>query len=77
MHIKCLELLAADLAARTFLKGHRGVSVFLQLDNSTAVAYINNLGGTALSVLTALAKSLWLWAMVKDILHTYQGYPMC
>ena len=45
MHINCLELLATELAMKWFLKSHRGVTVLLQLDNSTAVAYINNLGG--------------------------------
>ena len=63
MHIKCLELLPADLAMKAFLKDYRRISVLLQLDNSTVVAYINNLGGTVLSALTSLAKSLWLWAL--------------
>jgi len=45
MHIlSCLELLAATLAVQTFLKGQTAVSVLLQLDNQTAVVYINNLG---------------------------------
>ena len=42
LHINCLELLAAGLALKSFLKDQKGVTV---LDNSTAVAYINNLGG--------------------------------
>ena len=46
VHINWLELLAADLAVRTFLKDHHRVLVLLQLENSTAVAYMNNLGGT-------------------------------
>ena len=47
MHINCLELLATELAMKSsFLKSYRGVTVLLQLYNSTAVAYINNLGGT-------------------------------
>ena len=33
------------LVMKSFLKDHRGLEVLLQLDNSTAVAYINNLGG--------------------------------
>ena len=44
MHINCLELLAATLAVKAFLKDQRGVSVRLQLDNQTAVANINNMG---------------------------------
>ena len=75
MHINCLELLAADLAMKSFLKGLRGISVLLQLDNSTAVAYINNLGGTVSPALTSLAKSLWLWALERDILITAQHIP--
>ena len=75
MHINCLELLAADLTMKAFLKERHGISVLLQLDNSTAVAYINNLGGTVSSALTSLAKALWLWALERDILITAQHIP--
>ena len=75
MHINCLELLAVDLAMRIFLKEHCGVSALLQLDNSTAVAYINNLGGTMSPALTSLAKLLWLWALERDIFLTAQHVP--
>ena len=47
MYISCLELLAATLATKTFLKD--GVSVLLQLDNQTAVAHNNNMEGQSLS----------------------------
>ena len=36
------------------------------------VAYINNLRATVSSALTSLAKSLWLWALEKDIVITAQ-----
>jgi len=75
MHINCLELLATELAMKSFLKGHRGVTVLLQLDNSTAVAYINNLRGTVSPVLTTMARSLWLWALEKDIMLSAQHIP--
>ena len=45
LHINCLELLAAELAMKTFLKSRQGISVLLQLDNSTAVAYIYQQSG--------------------------------
>ena len=45
IHVNCLELLAATLAMQSFLKDQTAVSVLLQLDNQTAIAYINNLGG--------------------------------
>ena len=75
LHINCLELLAADLALKSFLKAQQGVTVLLQLDNSTAVAYINNLGGTISPTLTALARALWLWALERDISITAQHIP--
>lgn len=37
-HIHCLEMQAASLAARTFLRDQSGVLVLLQLVNTTAVA---------------------------------------
>ncbi len=46
LHIYCLELLAATLALKTFTKGQTGLSVLLKMDNTTAVAYVNNQGGT-------------------------------
>ena len=67
LHINCLELLAATLAVKSFLKDREGSSVLLQLDNQTAVAYINNMGGTVSPQLTDLAKALWLWALSRDI----------
>ena len=75
MHINCLELLAATLAVKAFLKDHGGVSVRLQLDNQTAVAYINNMGGTVSPQLTSLSKALWMWALSKDIVLTAEYIP--
>ena len=45
MHINCLELLAAILALKMFVKGRQGISIMLYLDYTMTVAYINNLGG--------------------------------
>ena len=75
MHINCLELLAATLAVKAFLKDQRGVSVKLQLDNQTAVAYISNMGGTVSPQLTNLSKALWMWALSKDIVLTADYIP--
>ena len=75
MHINSLELLAATLAVKTFLKDASGISVLLQLDNATAVAYINNMGSTVSSQLTTLAKELWTWTLDKDIGLSAQHIP--
>lgn len=75
MHINCLELLAATLAVKSFVKDQKGISVLLQLDNQTAVAYINNLGGTVSPQLTDLAKALWLWALSRDLVLSAEYIP--
>ena len=49
MHTNSLELLAATLAMKIFLKDASGMSVLLQLDNAMAVAYINNMEVIVLS----------------------------
>ena len=75
LHINCLELLAATLAIKTFLKGQGNKSVLLLLDNQTAVAYVNNLGGTVSAQATKLARELWMWCLQRDILLTAQHIP--
>ena len=44
-HINFLELMAATLALKTFMKNKMGLSVLMRIDNTTTVAYINNQGG--------------------------------
>ena len=74
-HINCLELLAATLALKTFAKRTTGVSILLRLDNSTAVAYINNLGGTVSKELITLTRNLWVWCLVRNIQIIAQHLP--
>ena len=67
LHINSLELLAATLAIRTFAKERSGIIILLKLDNTTAVVYINRMGGTVSPVLSHLTKDLWLLCMEKSI----------
>ncbi len=48
------------LAVKTFLKGQENKHVLLLLDNTTAVAYVNNLGRTVSAQATKLARELCL-----------------
>ena len=75
LHINCLELLAATLAVKTFLKDQENKRVLLLLDNMTAVAYVNNLGGTVSAHATKFARELWMWCLQRDILLTAQHLP--
>ena len=43
-HINFLELKAAYLTIQCFLKERSEVNVLLQLDNRTAIAYLNHMG---------------------------------
>ena len=72
MHINCLELLAATLSLKTFAKGKQGISILLYVDNTTAVAYINNLGGMVSKELLVLTRNLWMWCLERNIQITAQ-----
>ena len=45
----------------------RDTTVLLRLDNTTAVAYIQNMGGTRAPTCNTLAKSLWAWCISRNI----------
>ena len=45
LHINVLELQAANFAVQSFTKGKKNIHVHLQFDNTTAVAYLNKMGG--------------------------------
>lgn len=46
--INYLELLAATLALKISVKNKIGMLVLLKMDNTTAIAYINNRGGNCI-----------------------------
>ena len=48
LHIKCLELLAGAFALKSFTKNRLCVHVRLRMDNTSAVTYVNCLGGDSL-----------------------------
>ena len=65
-HINFLELQAVQLAIRRWLRELQGRVVQVELDNSTAVAYLNHQGGARSISLTRLATSILL------LCHHYQ-----
>ena len=74
-HINYLELLAAFLAIKTFAKGQEDIQIDLQMDNMSALTYINKRGGTQSPSLTILAKECWTWYMDRRITLTAQHLP--
>ncbi|KAK3101647.1 hypothetical protein FSP39_005170 [Pinctada imbricata] len=66
-HINYLELLACFFALKSFCKLHSGIYVKIMMDNTTAVSYVNNMGGITSLKLDRLAKDLWLWCIERNI----------
>ena len=58
-HINILELQEAFFTLKSFCKGTMKGHVQLQIDNTTAVAYINNMGGSKSPKLNSLAQEIW------------------
>lgn len=65
--INYLELLAIFLALRCFADKLSKCEILLQLDNTTAVSYINRLGGTKFPCLNDLARQIWQWCESRDL----------
>jgi hypothetical protein len=66
-HINYLELLAAYFALKSFCFKLTHCHVQLQLDNTTAVTYINKMGGTRSIELNELTKTMWEWCIEHSI----------
>ena len=66
-HINMLELKAAFLTLQTFTTMKINIHMSLQLDNRTAIAYINQKGGTHLKPLSDTACNLWSWCLKRGI----------
>ena len=75
MHINILELKAAFLTIQTFLKHRTNTSIKLRLDNTTAVAYINNKGGTRSPNIITLSLELWNWCVSRNIYIQAEHLP--
>ena len=74
-HINLLELKAAFLGLKTFLKNQSHKVVLVTLDNSMAVAYLNNKGGTHSVPLMSLALEIWTWCLQRNVLISAQHVP--
>ena len=75
LHKNVLELKGVLLAIEALLKKQSQITVSLNMDNSTAVSYINHKRGTHSMELILLTLELWDWCMLKDIYLTAQHVP--
>jgi hypothetical protein len=65
--INYLELLAVFHGLRSFCATLRKVHVLVRVDNTTAVAYVNHMGGIRSASCNALAKQIWTWCNQHSI----------
>ena len=70
-HINFLELLAVFLAIKSFVSDRRQINILLRIDNITAIAFLNWMGGSHSLPLSELAIAIWQWCLEQEItLHT-------
>lgn len=67
LHINELELLAALFALKCFASNLSNVKIIMRVDNTTAMAYINKMGGTHSKRLFDVAKQIWQWCEEREI----------
>ena len=75
-HMNRKELKAAFLALKFLIPNRTNVHVQICIDNRTAVAYINHLGGTRSLELNSIALKMWAWCLERNMffwLYMYQG----
>ena len=66
-HINLLELLAIFLALKCYAKDLRAKRILLRVDNKTAIALINKMGGIQFPHLTSLAKEIWMFCEQRNL----------
>lgn len=67
LHINVLELKAAYLGMQALCDDLYNCSVQIQMDNQTAVTYVNNMGGTHSLMCNSFAKTLIIWCKNRHI----------
>ena len=75
MHINSKELLAAWLGLRCYASNMRSSHIHLRIDNTTAVAHINKMGGTHSWHLCQLAIKVWNWCLDRRITISAEHLP--
>nr|XP_015840264.1 PREDICTED: uncharacterized protein LOC107399100 [Tribolium castaneum] len=60
-----LELLAVQFRLKCFAKDQHNCEILLRIDNTTAIAHVNRMGGT--KYLNKVARSLWQWCEARNI----------
>lgn len=66
-HINVRELYVVFICLTTFFKGMSKCHIKFELDNMTAVSYINHMGGSKSLSCDVLARKIWYWCIPRGI----------
>ncbi|KAJ8914276.1 hypothetical protein NQ315_011010 [Exocentrus adspersus] len=66
-HINYLELLAAFNGLKSFAKNKKSSHILLRIDNTTAISYINRMGGIKFPTLNTIARQIWDWCEQRKV----------
>lgn len=66
-HINYLELLAVFLALKVYAVDLSHCDILLRMDNTTAISYVNRMGGIQYPHLNKLAREIWQWCETRDL----------
>lgn len=66
-HINYLELLSIFLALKCFVKDKSNCAILLRVDNTTAISYINRMGGIQFQHLNTLSRDIWQWCEPRQL----------
>ena len=64
-HINILELLAINFGLRALLDDSHDTHIQIQSDNTTAIAYITEMGGCHSQECDSVARDIWEWAITR------------
>lgn len=66
-HINYLELLAVYFGLRSFAENKRNCNILLRVDNTTAISYVNRMGGVQYPHLNQVTRMIWNWCEERKI----------
>ena len=73
--INLLETIAISHGIKAFCSDKRDIHVLVRADNTTAIAYLNNMGGTKSWECNKVALEIWKWCISKNIWVTAAHLP--
>ena len=75
LHINSKELLAAWIALQTFASTLRHAHIHIKIDNTTAVAYVNRMGGVHSWEVCQIAIKMWNWCLERQLTISAEHLP--